>query len=82
MPIGICVTKAKNPVEWPAAEMVKVGKDGKIPGISDNDDVKAKVWTLWSTNGLTKTAVKNEAEQHHFIPPKLDKTLEWKLMIL
>lgn len=24
----------------------------------------------------------NEAEQHHFIPPKLDKNPEWKLMIL
>jgi len=64
--------------------MVKIGKDGKIPGVTDpNEDVlKTKVRTLWSTQGLTRKAVKNEAEQHHFIPPKLDKTLERKLMII
>lgn len=39
LPIGICVTKAKAPVDKPAAQMVKIGKDGKIPGLNDNEDV-------------------------------------------
>ena len=63
--------------------MVKIGKDGKIPGLNDNEDVmKIKTWTMWTTTGMGKTGIKNEAEQHHFIPPTLEKNPEWKLMIL
>lgn len=37
LPLGLCWTKAKNPVDKPAADMVKIGKDGKIPGYAQND---------------------------------------------
>lgn len=43
--------------------MVKIGKDGKIPGLNDNEDVmKIKTWTMWTTTGMGKTGIKNEAE--------------------
>lgn len=57
------MTKAKAPVDKPAAQMVKIGKDGKIPGLNDNEDVqKIKTWTMWTTTGMGKTGIKNEAE--------------------
>jgi len=36
-PLGLCFTKSKNPVDKPSSDMVKVGKDGKIPGYAAND---------------------------------------------
>lgn len=64
--------------------MVKIGKDGKIPGVNDqNEDVmKAKTRTMRTTTGMGRTGIINEAEQHHFIPPTLEKNPERKLMIL
>ena len=41
--------------------MVKIGKDGKIPGLNDNEDVqKLKSRTMRTTTGMGKHV--NEAE--------------------
>ncbi len=88
-PLGICVTKANSPIEPPAAQMLKVGKDGKLPGAAQTvgpngeqfeDTMKgAKDDKILGQTMLKRS--KNEVEQHHFIPPKLDH-MERKLQIL
>lgn len=83
--LGVCLTKAKNPIEKPAADMVKIGKDGRIPGVSAATDPRVtKTNTKFGyTTPINKAVAKNEAEQHHFIPPKLDsRAFERKLQIL